>query len=243
MQVRPVITLLCCAVLLQSCSQQSAPESKPDKAGIGSLKLEQNTKIDPKDGLYELAEVIAWAMPLAAKNKPTALPSYQDYNRFKGVVSDITVSKPGWGRYEGGVAVAVNGKPALAENIEDDYKWKVFIDGPEVGANQITFSSQRPVAADMGPTYLRARNFEIVNLSCFSDGDTPTDATALYLARYPGKDPTLLTYTLSTGSRGTTIDYHVHFGGLQWDAVPGARVVNYKGEVQGFASCRYKELR
>ena len=79
-------------------------------------------------------------------------------------------------------------------------------------------------------------------LSCFSEGDTPTNATALYLAQYPEKSPTLLSYLISTGSAGVSIEYQLHFGPIDWSLVPGARDVNYAGEAQKSADCPYKEF-
>lgn len=233
---RHLLAALCFALLTQSCSQQTPPEKKSVERAPAPVRIE------PKNGLYELADVVAWAMPAEADSLNTALPAPQDYNRFKGVVTDIAASKSKLGGYEGRVSIGVNGKRTIAENIEDDYQWKVFIFGPQVGATTFAIASWRSVSVEVGPSYLRSKNFDLVNLSCFSEGDTPNNAKALYLARYPGKLPTLITYSVSTGSGGKTVDYRIHFGGVQWDAVPAATDINFKGESQAFASCPYKEL-
>lgn len=205
----------------------------------GSEKVSKSNVPVEKLGGYEVADVLAWAMPDQGPKSTNSLPDFQDYNRFKGLVRDIKASPVG---YEGSVVMLAEGKQSLLENIEDDYKWKVFVSGPNAGANSIFFDSKRPIKIEIGPTYLRKHHFDLIVLSCFSDGDTPTNATALYLAQYPGKRPTLLRYQVSTGSAGKMVEYQLHFGPVEWSSVPGARDINYAGKTQKFAECPYAEL-
>jgi len=192
-----------------------------------------------KSGAYEVSEVLAWAIPDQIATNKKSLPDLQDYNRFKGIVDEINSSPLG---YEGSIVLLANGDQSLLENIEDDYSWKVSIIGPNVGASSIIFDSRRAIRNDIGPTYLRKNSFDLTMLSCFSDGDTPANARALYLAQYPGKAPVLLTYEVSTGSAGTSIVYQLHFGPLEWSYVPGAKDINYAGKIQKFAECPYQEF-
>jgi hypothetical protein len=215
-------------VILCGCSN--------DKEHVNKTK---STTPVAHSGAYELADILAWAMPNQATNKIKSLPEFQDYNRFKGVISEIKVSPLG---YEGGIVMLADGKQSLLENIEDDYKWKVYIKGPNLGADSIAFDSWRSIKTDIGPAYLRKHGFDLIMLSCFSEGDTPTNATALYLAQYPEKSPTLLSYLISTGSAGVSIEYQLHFGPIDWSLVPGARDINYAGEAQKSADCPYKEF-
>jgi len=164
-------------------------------------------------GGYELAEVLAWAMPKSAANAAT-LPSLQDYNRFKGVVSDIKRSEGGDGQYVGKVVPLVDGTRVAAENIEDDYAWRVWIDGPQAGAASVKFDSfgkGNAVSAEIGPAYLRRHGFDLVALACFGSGGTPNNADAMYLARFPGKAPTLMTFSVSTGSGGVFNSWLLHY--------------------------------
>lgn len=190
-------------------------------------------------GAYEISNVLAWAIPDQTAVNGTSLPDLQDYNRFKDIVNDIKSSPLG---YEGSIIMLANGEQSLLENIEDDYNWKVSIRGPNVGASSIAFDSRRAIKNDIGPTYLRNNRFELTMLSCFSEGGTPTNARALYLAQYPGKTPILVTYEVSTGSAGISVVYQLHFGPMEWSYVPGAKDINYAGKSQKFAECPYQEF-
>ena len=192
-----------------------------------------------KSGAYEISDVLAWAIPDQITINEKSLPDLQDYNRFKGIVNDIKSSPLG---YEGSIIMLANGDQSLLENVEDDYNWEVSIIGPNVGASSITFNSRRAIKNDIGPTYLRKNSFDLIMLSCFSDGDTPANARVLYLAQYSGKTPVLLTYEVSTGSAGVSVVYQLHFGPIEWSYVPGAKDINYAGKSQKFAECPYQEF-
>lgn len=246
MKIHKQIAIICAAVMfLHGCSKE---QGNAEKNGVTPQVTGKNAatpkESEPKsqNGAYELAEVLAWAMPNVDLKNPTSLPSNQNYNRFKGVINEIHATTSNLGGYEGTVQILAEGKRTIIENIEDNYKWQASITGPQVGANSLILSSQRAVGTDVGPTYLRKHDFDLMLLSCFSDGDTPTNATALYLARFPGKAPVLLGYSVSTGSAGQFIAYQVYFGPIAWESVPGARQLNYKGESQPFGSCPYKAL-
>ncbi|MYM92660.1 hypothetical protein [Duganella vulcania] len=215
----------------------AAPTAESDKT------TSPNAKVVPvaHEGAYELADVLLWAMP-DAKPGESSLPDIQDYNRFKGIVANIKVSKTNLGGYEGQILIAADGKRAIAENIEDDYKWRVFITGPQVGASDIEFESGRAIVGDIGPGYLRKHKFDVLALSCFSEGGTSSNASVLYLVRYPGKAQSLLTYSVSTGSGGVFISYQLHYGPIEWSAIPGATTPNYQGGMQRFGDCPYKDL-
>ncbi len=221
--------------------------------------------------MYELADVLLWAMPpdveaehlsvsasgaasdaqplapTGGRTLPPALPGIQDFNRFKGVVTDI-VSAPAQSLragYEGQVVLGIDGKRLVAENIQDDYAWRVSIPGPRTGATAIEFESQRAIQLDpdsVGPSYLRRKGFDVVTLGCSSSGDTPDNAEGLYLVRAPGKAPTLLTWAVSTGSAGVFVRYRLHFGALDPGDVPGTQP-NFEGRVQGFGVCPYPAFR
>jgi hypothetical protein len=208
-----------------------------DGQKVSGSKLASPT---PKNGAYEIADVLMWAMPSSSGQK-RSLPGFQDYNRFKGVVSNIRRSTYGRETFEGQVVLLAYGKNAMVENIEDNYSWRVGISGPQVGATELAFYSGA-ISGDLGPNYLRKHGIELITLSCFSTGDTSTNASALYLALVPGKAPTLLSYDINTGSSGETVTYKVHYYSVNWSDVPGATERNYKGEVQDFGVCPYKNL-
>jgi hypothetical protein len=230
------------AIHIQACTQKPKEESSPTEQVTANPQVatQAQKRIEVKNGLYELADVLAWAMPTVDSASPESLSSLQDYNRFKGVISGIRPAKVT--RFEGQIAIGVDGRRATPENIEDEYRWKASLDGPEVGANIVELESVRAVLADTGPAYLRKMGFELIGLACFSEGGTPTNATALYLAKYVGKQPTLMLYSVSTGSGGTFVNYSLHFGSLSWNHVPGATQPNFKGEIQPFGYCPYKNL-
>lgn len=192
------------------------------------------------NGGYELADVLIWAMPKQVKGE-NSLPSLQDYNHFKSVVSNI---KPTENGYSGTVLILADRKRTVPENITDNYDWAVSIEGPRAGASSISIDSgfigDKP---DIGPQYLRKNNINVIALSCFSNGDTPAQSSSLYLVQYPGKTPILLSYDVSGGSSGRTIKYQLHYGGIEWKNVPGANEVNYKNETQNFAMCPYPSLK
>lgn len=249
MKISSAITLvLITAIFLQGCIKEESNTGISDTTSQVSKEPSPIPKpFIPKSqhGAYELAEVLAWSMPdTAPSDSPLALPSFQDYNRFKGVVSNIQSSTSVDGGYEGTIEMLADGKRVVVENIEDDYKWKVLITGPNVGANSVTFMADRAVGMgiDIGASYLRRHQFDLVALSCFSAGQTSTNAQALYLARYPGKNPVLLSYMVSTGSAGMFVHYQVHFDSLEWESVPGAREVDYEGKSQPFGVCPYEDL-
>lgn len=239
------------AVALCACQQQdrattvteaSAPTA-PSAPASNTAEAPAANPL-PTNGAYELADVLKWAMPDAPTNT-SSTPDLQDYNRFKGVVGDIKRSASLQGGYEGRVVLAINSVKAVAENIEDDYAWRVSIEGPNAGAAGIAFASHRAIRPDVesaGPAYLRSKGLDVVALSCFSDGGTSANAEGLYLVRVPRKAPTFLTYSVSTGSAGTFVTYRVHFGAIDWSSVPGTSP-DFQGKVQPFGVCPYKDFR
>lgn len=236
---------------MQGCSEREEA-AKPEAPAQHSNPVVSNPPAStsseapkPREGGgYELAEVLAWAMP-AAEAGGITLPSLQDYNRFKGVVSNITRAT-GVGQYVGKLVPLADGKRVVAENIQDDYAWAVDIDGPQVGASSVTFRSFDGITAvdvEVGPAYLRKHGFDLVALICFSSGGTANNATGMYLARYAGRTPTLMTFAVSTGSRGVSNGWTVHYGSVDWKDVPAATEADYRGVRQPFARCEYKDLR
>ena len=195
-----------------------------------------------KSGAYELADVLKWALPEAGST-PFATPELQDYNRFKGVVQDIKVSQVLSSRYVGAVTLAVDGQQMQPENLVDNYRTDVRIFGPEAGAQGIAFATEVKESVYVGPAYLRKHGFDVVPLSCFSVGQTSTNAEALYLVRAPGKAPTYVTFRVSTGSGGASVEYTVRYGGMDWKDVPGATEPQFDGTVQPFGYCPYKSMQ
>lgn len=171
---------------IASCQRQppdAAPKTGPAAPQVGVSSAAQAAEASEssrvrstlpvaKDGVYELADVLLWAMPDAADGHET-LADLQDYNRFKGVVSKIQSSASRRGGYEGQVVIGVGALPAIAENIQDDYAWKTYIFGPNAGAAGFEISSSHAIrteAAALGPAYLRAHGLNVLTLACFSEG-------------------------------------------------------------------------
>lgn len=244
---------------IASCQRQlsdAAPTTAPSAPQVGASSAAQvaaaaseSSRVRSslpvaKDGVYELADVLLWAMPDAGDGHET-LAGLQDYNRFKGVVSKIQSSASRRGGYEGQVVIGVGALPAIAENIQDDYAWKTYIFGPNAGAAGFEISSSHAIrteAAALGPVYLRAHGLKVLTLACFSEGATATNADALYLVHAPGKAPTLMGHSVSTGSAGQFVTFTLHFGPVDWKDLPGTKP-DHQGEVQPFAICPYKEFR
>ena len=238
-----VTLVLLLLVTAQGCSDERKPAT--DSQAQSQAQAPRSDVPTPREGGYELAEVLAWAMPAAAAGATSALPSLQDYNRFKGVVSNITRAEGG-AQYIGKVVPLADGKRIVPDNIEDDYSWRVWIDGPQAGADSIRFGAFEHASSDsleLGPAYLRRHGFDLVALTCFSSGGTPNNAEAMYLVRFPGKVPTLMNYLVSTGSRGVSHSWQVHYGYVDWKDVPGATEADYRGARQQFAQCDFESLR
>jgi len=235
------------SIFSQACTQDT--ELKTKQVIQESVKFLAASELpSAKNGYYELADILAWAMPASDSSSPLSLSSSpQDYNRFKGVVSNFIMSKSV--RYEGSILVNVEGNQANAENILNENSWAVRLDGPNIGASEfqldsgaISFDASKNEDIDTGPAYLRKKGFELTNLVCFSDGNTPTNAEAMYLAKYPGRQPTLIKYSISTGSSGKYVNWTIYFFGISWKSVPGATERNFEGKIQSFGDCPYKEF-
>lgn len=159
------------------------------------------------------------------------------------MVQDIRASQGPGSRYVGAVTLAVDGRQMQPENIVDNYRTAVRIFGPEAGAQGLAFATGVKDALQAGPSYLRKHGLDVVPLSCFNAGQTPTNAEALYLVRAPGKAPTYVTFRSSTGSGGASIEYTVRYGGMDWKEVPGATEPQFDGTVQTFGYCPYPGMQ
>ena len=241
------------AILVGGCQKehsQPMPAAQPAYSASGVSTLVPSAPSLPasvpvsfsKTGAYELADVLRWALPDSGGTAFTT-PGLQDYNRFKGVVQDIQLSQEPRSRYVGAVTLMVDGRQMQPENLVDNYRTGVKIFGVEAGAQGISFATGVLPTVQAGPAYLRKQGLDVVPLSCFSVGKTPTNAEALYLVRAPGKAPTYVTYRVSTGSAGVSIDYTVRYGGMDWQDVPGAVEPQFDGTVQPFGHCPYKEMQ
>jgi hypothetical protein len=191
------------------------------------------------DGFYELADFLAWAMPEISSGDQFTLPTLQHYARFGGVFEVLPYD--GREKYSGFVSLLVDGAIAIHPNIYRDYGWRVGIDGPEAGATSLSLTGSVVIDA-VAPKYLRANGFELTPLTCFSEGGTPINAVALYLARYPGKQPTLMSYMVSTGSAGRFVDFVLHFAPVSWASVPGTSDSQFSTS-RGLGDCPYEAFR
>jgi hypothetical protein len=241
--IRTVSTIIA-ALILTACNKGQESNNTSNTSSENNTSTIRAGLPIATNGGYELAEVLAWAMEDKTKdNNQSTLSSVQDYNKFKGVISDIHRSSDGDADYEGSIILFADGKQSITENIEDSYSWNVEINGPSVGADTLVFYSSRSVSTDLGPAYLRKNKFDLIALSCFSYGNTPNNASVLYLAQYPGKKPTLISYNVTTGSMGQSVWYSVYFGQIDWKSVPGATEVDYKNDKNRFGDCPYESLR
>ncbi|WP_162925892.1 hypothetical protein [Isoalcanivorax indicus] len=239
MIIRITLAILLGAILVACEKNEEFRTDEISALGVSTAVLDSS-----EGGGYELAQVIVWAM---GPGKPTETLSgdAQDYNRFKGVVKDIERSTAQGAEYEGTILLLADGERTVAENIQDEYSWEVFIRGPRIGASSIEFQSARSVSPslDLGPRYLRRHGLDLTALSCFSAGNSSANAEALYLVRADRMNPALLLISISTGSAGTSYSYKLHFTGIEWGDIPGAARANYRGDYQPFGHCPYPELQ
>lgn len=233
------------ALLLVGCQKTDVQTGVATVQSSASQSSGANATEQPpvaKDGLYELADVLRWIMPRQTQ-QVAEFAGLQDYNRFKGPITDIQSGAPHF-QYRGRIRLAIDGKRGIAENIEDDYAWQVTLDGANAGATDIALSSFKAVAPGTPEVaeYLRRHRFDVLLLSCFSDAATPTNAEAMYLLRAEGRAPVLFTLGVSTGSGGVFLTYKVSFGPVAWGDVPGATKSDIQGMPYPLAGCPMKEF-
>lgn len=226
--------ILISTLLIIFCTNLIGAEVEP------AAQTESVGVLTSTDGSYDLADFLAWAMPQISPESPSTLSSFQDYARFGGVFEILP--SDGSIRYSGFVSLLVGGTIAMQPNIDQDYGWRVGVDGPNVGATSLSLSSAGSVIDAVTPEYLRANGFELTPLTCFSEGGTPTNADILYLARHPSKQPTLMSYRVSTGSAGRSVVFVLHFEPVPWTNVPGTTGSQWSTS-RGLGDCPYDDFR
>lgn len=224
-----------------SAAPASSAVASASAASVAASASEASVKkrLTAKDGNYELAELIAYVMvdhPAGWAGATNGLVS-RDYNEFKEYVREIkfvgmadgprlqpsTATLRGFKAYTGTTGLMIRGQRAIVENVEDDYKWRVFFGGPEVAATSIELSADKTVVIQEGKgngaAYFREAGFTLIPIACDAMGYGNNNA--VYAASFPGKFPALLSISASTGSGGQSMSYALFLSGMSWRDTPG----------------------
>lgn len=148
------------------------------------------------------------------------LMSVQSYIDLKNYVRNIKRSKDHKHKYQGEIPLYANGERIVVENMEDNYRWKVFIGGSNAAPDYIDFSNEestsgQPIMAD----YFRKAGFKLTPVACKYLGIG--GESALYEVNYPGKPPVMLMIEVSMGSGGAWYSYTVYWNSKERDLPKG----------------------
>lgn len=122
--------------------------------------------------------------------------------------------------YETRIPLYARGRRLLAENMSDQYQWKVFVAGPRAMPTNIYIRSQWPVAHPAGASYFTSHGLTLDPIVCEKLGGSEANYNAVYKVRAPGKHPLLLTISKSTGSGGVRYSYEVTWFSISAASLP-----------------------
>lgn len=117
--------------------------------------------------------------------------------------------------YEARIPLYVRKERLLAENMKDEYLWRVFVAGPRAAPSNVYIMSQWPVGQPAGATYFNAQGLKLDVVSCEKLGGSSTNYNAYYKVSAPGKFPLLLGISKSTGSGGVWYSYEITWYGIK----------------------------
>lgn len=138
-----------------------------------------------------------------AKAGSTFFPG--DYNRYGKI-------------YRGEIALFVNGKRFLGENMEDQYSWIVYVAGPNAAPSTLYITSDKTVAASGGPSYFRKAGLTLQPIACSSVSGGNYDG--YFIVSAPGKRSAILQIRESSGSGGSWYSYGLFWDGLLTNDLP-----------------------
>jgi hypothetical protein len=111
--------------------------------------------------------------------------------------------------YEARIPLYARGRRLLAENMNDEYQWKVFVAGPRAMPTHVYIRSQWPVAQPAGAAYFTSQGLTLDPIVCESFGGSDANYNAIYKVSATGKHPMLLRISKSTGSGGIRYSYEI----------------------------------
>jgi len=250
MRLVKILFFIVVAIVASSCFDEDFGQKL-----LKTLDPGKNTLVST-NGAYELSELVKFMM--VDSHNDDRLSDGRDYNDFKEIARDIRRVEKGdrfpgefYGKvsrgdnlFRGTTKILVDGKRLLAENIEDDYDWGVYVSGPKIEANVVSISSSRPVrvGVDAGANYFRKARFRLIPLICYSQSslENTSNYEALYLILYPGKAPAFFSISTSTGSGGHWVSYVLHYGPVAWYDVALGHDSPDRYRAPLFGECRVK---
>jgi len=171
--------------------------------------------------IYELSSTINSMMIDASSHD-----RFREYFYFKSFVKDIrlltlqelTTPSPEYFPsnprkyyyvYAGKIPLYVSGKRFLAENMEDQYLWTIYIAGSKGYVSKVYIKSGSTVDPSLsgGEQYFIHAGFKLELLSCKSMGSE--NYGTYYKAYAPNKQPIILGISKSAGSGGTWYQYEI----------------------------------
>lgn len=194
-------------------------------AAFGQQSVTRNASESPK---FELATVVRNLM-----YDKTAKGGFRgDYLYFKSLLTNLhsltdrerlTPSwesfpdRPGdYGKiFAGKMPLLVRGRQLLAENMEDQYLWTVYVAGPNAGVSNMFIRSDMTVVQPAGQTYFTESGLTLDLITC--DKHDSQNYSAYYRVSAPTKHALVLGISKSTGSGGIWYSYEIAWDGIKTD--------------------------